>query len=129
MQSSTIPLFLNRKDVAVEAVTGSGKTLAFLIPILEILSKLESPLKINQIGALIISPTRELAQQIHEVLANFLTRIPRDSLSLCHCEKRQFIFLNFQIRLLQDLYIRYNITFKITLCDSRIRTRSKICFY
>ena len=115
MQSSTIPLFLNRKDVAVEAVTGSGKTLAFLIPILEILSKLESPLKINQIGALIISPTRELAQQIHEVLANFLTRIPRDSLSLRHSEKRQFISLNFQIRLLQNLYLQYNITFQIML--------------
>ena len=53
-QSAAIPLFLDRKDVAVEAVTGSGKTLAFLIPILEILSKLESPLKPNQIGAVII---------------------------------------------------------------------------
>ena len=30
-----IPLFLQHKDVATEAVTGSGKTLAFLIPILE----------------------------------------------------------------------------------------------
>jgi len=75
VQSAAIPLFLDRKDVAVEAVTGSGKTLAFLIPILEILSKLESPLKPNQIGAVIISPTRELAQQIHEVLANFLSRM------------------------------------------------------
>jgi len=75
VQSAAIPLFLDRKDVAVEAVTGSGKTLAFLIPILEILSKLENPLKPHQIGAVIISPTRELAQQINEVLVNFLSRM------------------------------------------------------
>ena len=46
----------------------------------------------NHIGALIISPTRELAQQIHEVLANFLTRIPRDSLSLRQCDKNDLIY-------------------------------------
>ena len=39
VQAATIPLFLGRKDVAVEAVTGSGKTLAFLIPLLEIIYK------------------------------------------------------------------------------------------
>ena len=75
-QASSIPLFLQRKDVAAEAVTGSGKTLAFLIPILEILMGLESPLGKHQIGALILSPTRELASQISEVLSEFLGRIP-----------------------------------------------------
>ncbi|KAI0281478.1 DEAD-domain-containing protein [Russula aff. rugulosa BPL654] len=35
VQASTIPLFMQNKDVVVEAVTGSGKTLAFVIPILE----------------------------------------------------------------------------------------------
>lgn len=39
VQSSTIPLFLNYKDVIVQAVTGSGKTLAFLIPVLEMLMR------------------------------------------------------------------------------------------
>ena len=53
-------------------VTGSGKTLAFIIPVLEILSKLSTPLKKHEIGTLIISPTRELASQISEVLAEFL---------------------------------------------------------
>ena len=33
VQAATIPLFLDRKDVAAEAVTGSGKTLAFIIPV------------------------------------------------------------------------------------------------
>lgn len=68
-------MFLSRKDVAAEAVTGSGKTLAFLIPILEILMGLETPLGPHQIGALILSPTRELASQISEVLSTFLGHI------------------------------------------------------
>ena len=57
-------------------MTGSGKTLAFLLPILEILTHLEEPLKYNQIGALILSPTRELASQISQVLSKFLEKIP-----------------------------------------------------
>ena len=77
LQSATIPLFLDRKDVAAEAVTGSGKTLAFLLPVLEILTHLpEGALKPNQIGALILSPTRELASQISQVLSIFLEKIP-----------------------------------------------------
>jgi len=65
VQAATIPLFLARKDVAVQAVTGSGKTLAFLIPVIESLSG--KKLKKKQIGALILSPTRELAAQTHRV--------------------------------------------------------------
>ena len=72
VQAAAIPLFFQRKDVAAEAVTGSGKTLAFLIPVLETLYRLTSPLSKHQIGALIVSPTRELATQISEVLAEFL---------------------------------------------------------
>lgn len=40
MQAASIPLLLNGKDVAAEAVTGSGKTIAFLVPLLEILQVL-----------------------------------------------------------------------------------------
>lgn len=65
VQAATIPLFLSRKDVAVQAVTGSGKTLAFLIPVVEFL--LPKKFLKTQIGALILSPTRELAQQTHRV--------------------------------------------------------------
>ena len=71
VQASTIPLFLKNKDVVVEAVTGSGKTLAFVIPILEMLLRREEPLKKTQIGALVITPTRELATQIAGVLSHF----------------------------------------------------------
>ncbi|CAL1705033.1 unnamed protein product [Somion occarium] len=76
VQASTIPLFLQNKDVVVEAVTGSGKTLAFVIPVLEKLIRRESKLRKNEIGALVISPTRELANQIHSVFNLFLSSQP-----------------------------------------------------
>lgn len=74
VQTAAIPLLLARKDVSAEAVTGSGKTLAFLVPLLEILQRRhrETPWGAKEIGALIISPTRELARQISDVLAQFL---------------------------------------------------------
>lgn len=62
------------KDVAAEAVTGSGKTLAFIIPIIELLLKRHKnePWKKTEVGALVISPTRELATQTSDVLEKFL---------------------------------------------------------
>ena len=65
-KASIIPALLG-KDVLGAAKTGSGKTLAFVIPILECLhlnrwSSVDGP------GALVISPTRELAYQTFEVL-------------------------------------------------------------
>ncbi|KAL9009724.1 MAG: hypothetical protein Q9173_005272 [Seirophora scorigena] len=72
VQASTIPLFMKHKDVVVEAVTGSGKTLAFLIPIVERLLRLDEPIKKHHVGAIIISPTRELAGQIYKVLCSLL---------------------------------------------------------
>lgn len=78
VQAATIPLLLGKKDVAVEAVTGSGKTLAFLIPMLEMLLERgkTDKWKTHEIGALVISPTRELALQTHEVLQQLLEFIP-----------------------------------------------------
>ncbi|XP_029031914.2 probable ATP-dependent RNA helicase DDX55 homolog [Osmia bicornis bicornis] len=76
VQAASIPLLLKGKDVAAEAVTGSGKTIAFLIPLLEILQKRKEKWKPTEIGAVIISPTRELAVQINEVLQKFLNNIP-----------------------------------------------------
>ena len=104
VQAATIPLFMQHKDVVVEAVTGSGKTLAFTIPILEKLIRRERRLGPNQIGALIISPTRsapatpsankispdltpflsqlrELATQIHSVVTQFLSAQPTRAIS------------------------------------------------
>lgn len=74
VQAATIPLLLSYKDVAAEAVTGSGKTLAFVVPLLELLLKRQRDTiwKKSEIGAIIISPTRELATQISDVLQDFL---------------------------------------------------------
>jgi ATP-dependent RNA helicase DDX55/SPB4 len=72
VQSGAIPLFMKNKDVVVEAVTGSGKTLSFVVPILEKLLRREELLKNYEIGSVIITPTRELAQQIHSVFQQFV---------------------------------------------------------
>ncbi|XP_065834592.1 probable ATP-dependent RNA helicase DDX10 isoform X2 [Oscarella lobularis] len=67
IQREAIPLALQGRDVLGAAKTGSGKTLAFLIPVLERLWAGQwTPL--DGVVALIISPTRELAYQIFEVL-------------------------------------------------------------
>lgn len=76
VQASTIPLFIRYKDVVVEAVTGSGKTLAFVIPVLEKIIRRRDRLRAHEIGALIISPTRELAEQIHSVISLFISAQP-----------------------------------------------------
>lgn len=62
IQEQTIPLILQKKDIIGAAQTGTGKTGAFVIPVLQQI--LENPSKHTQ--ALILSPTRELAQQIDE---------------------------------------------------------------
>lgn len=54
-----------------QAVTGSGKTLAFLIPTVKKVLAVED-LKRHHVAAIIVSPTRELAAQIHSVLMSLL---------------------------------------------------------
>ena len=62
VQQKSIPLILEHKDLLVSAETGSGKTAAFLLPTLDHLLTL--PLQKSGTRALILAPTRELAQQI-----------------------------------------------------------------
>ncbi|KAM3876226.1 putative ATP-dependent RNA helicase DDX10 [Diretmus argenteus] len=67
IQKQTIGFALRGKDVLGAAKTGSGKTLAFLIPVLECLYRSQWT-AMDGLGALIISPTRELAYQTFQVL-------------------------------------------------------------
>ncbi|KAH9928023.1 DEAD-domain-containing protein [Epithele typhae] len=67
IQAKSLPISLKGKDVLGAARTGSGKTLAFLVPVLEILYRRKWGPQ-DGLGALIISPTRELAVQIFDVL-------------------------------------------------------------
>ncbi|KAJ7077803.1 ATP-dependent RNA helicase dbp-4 [Mycena crocata] len=67
IQTQSLPISLKGQDVLGAARTGSGKTLSFLVPVLEILYRQKwGPA--DGLGALVISPTRELAIQIFEVL-------------------------------------------------------------
>ncbi|ERL87187.1 probable ATP-dependent RNA helicase DDX10 [Dendroctonus ponderosae] len=67
IQKASVPLALQGKDILGAAQTGSGKTLAFLLPVLERLY-CEQWSRVDGIGALVITPTRELAYQIFEAL-------------------------------------------------------------
>ncbi|KAK2871585.1 ATP-dependent RNA helicase dbp4 [Arthroderma sp. PD_2] len=67
IQSRAISHALQGRDILGAAKTGSGKTLAFLVPILENLYRKQWT-EYDGLGALILSPTRELAIQIFEVL-------------------------------------------------------------
>ncbi|KAE8749924.1 hypothetical protein FOCC_FOCC003393 [Frankliniella occidentalis] len=67
IQRESIGLSLRGQDILGAAKTGSGKTLAFLIPVLEILY-CKQWTRLDGTGALIITPTRELAYQIFETL-------------------------------------------------------------
>jgi ATP-dependent RNA helicase RhlE len=64
VQVQAIPAALAGKDLVATAQTGTGKTLAFVLPLLERLAQL--PKKGDAPRAIILSPTRELAIQIHE---------------------------------------------------------------
>lgn len=74
IQKEAIPVALKGYDVLGAAKTGSGKTLAFLVPILEKLYR-EKWTEFDGLGALVISPTRELAMQIYEVLTKIGTHM------------------------------------------------------
>lgn len=65
IQAKAIPAVIEGKDVMAAAQTGTGKTAGFTLPILERLLAGERA-KPNQVRALILTPTRELAAQVHK---------------------------------------------------------------
>jgi superfamily II DNA/RNA helicase len=67
IQEQVIPLTLNFRDLIACAQTGTGKTAAYLLPVLHHISQN----KIPHTSALIIAPTRELAQQIDQAFQGF----------------------------------------------------------
>lgn len=72
IQSKVIPVILERNDVLASAQTGTGKTAGFTLPILELLSQRQEAKK-RKIRALVLTPTRELAAQIHENVIAYAT--------------------------------------------------------
>merc|ERR1712156_719389 len=71
IQSATIPHLLEGRDLVGATKTGSGKTLSFLVPSVELVSKLKFMPR-NGTGVIIISPTRELSMQTFGVLRELL---------------------------------------------------------
>ena len=75
VQQRAIPACLTQRDVLIKAPTGSGKTLAFSVPLVQALQA-RAPRLTRQDGtvAIIVTPTRELALQIYEVVQLILKR-------------------------------------------------------
>lgn len=69
IQEKCIPEILNYYDIIGVAQTGTGKTAAYLLPILSLLSEGDYPS--DHINCVIMSPTRELAQQIDNAMQGF----------------------------------------------------------
>jgi superfamily II DNA/RNA helicase len=74
VQEQTIPLILQGKDVIACAQTGTGKTAAYVLPLINELSKGQHPEA--YVNAVIMAPTRELAQQIDQQIEGFSYFIP-----------------------------------------------------
>ena len=72
VQDATLPPIIRGVDVLARAKTGSGKTIAFLLPALEKLVR-DRDRDGDTVSVLVLSPTRELATQIHEEATQLLT--------------------------------------------------------
>jgi len=66
IQQQSIPAVLTGRDIMAAAQTGTGKTGAFLIPIMQQLNASATKVRANSVKVLVLTPTRELAAQVHE---------------------------------------------------------------
>lgn len=79
VQAQVIPLILEGKDIIASAQTGTGKTAAFLLPII---NRLLASRQEDQVNALVIVPTRELAIQIAQNLEGLSYFTPISSIAV-----------------------------------------------
>ena len=80
VQEQTIPVILQKRDVIACAQTGTGKTAAFILPLLHNLQS--EPHAENAVNAIIMAPTRELAQQIDQQMEGFSYYLPFSSVAV-----------------------------------------------
>lgn len=78
IQQKSIPVVLEGKDLMAAAQTGTGKTAGFTLPILQILARGDLA-KSNQVRALILTPTRELAAQVNDSVKTYGKYLPLKS--------------------------------------------------
>lgn len=76
IQSQAIPTILAGQDLLGGAQTGTGKTAAFTLPILQRLSAAPKALQPGQVRSLILTPTRELAQQVADNVEAYGRHLP-----------------------------------------------------
>ena len=76
IQTQAIPMALNGKDILGIAQTGTGKTAAFGLPILQIVSKIETRPITRSTRALVLAPTRELVIQIGDAIRTYGREVP-----------------------------------------------------
>ena len=87
VQSAAIPIILDNKDVCVEACTGSGKSLTFILPALQLLinrfNRDKRSFTKHTAAVLIVSPTRELTNQLYKLIKQILSIEPLRSMFSC----------------------------------------------
>jgi ATP-dependent RNA helicase RhlE len=79
VQAKAIPIILEGSDVLAGAQTGTGKTAGFTLPLLERLSEHAQSKGKSPVRALILTPTRELASQVHESVVTYGKYLPYKS--------------------------------------------------
>lgn len=80
VQELTIPVILEGEDIIACAQTGTGKTAAYVLPVINQLSKGLHPE--NSVNAIIMAPTRELAQQIDQQIEGFTYYVPVSAVAI-----------------------------------------------
>ncbi|KAI9710938.1 MAG: pre-mRNA processing RNA-helicase [Bogoriella megaspora] len=75
IQSQAIPTIMSGRDLIGIAKTGSGKTLAFLLPMFRHIKDQPPPSQLDGPIGLILTPTRELAIQIHKDIGKFSNKL------------------------------------------------------
>ncbi|MBI6574121.1 ATP-dependent RNA helicase RhlE [Pseudomonas viridiflava] len=76
VQAQAIPPVLAGRDLMAAAQTGTGKTAGFALPLLQRLTMEGPKVAPNTIRALVLAPTRELAEQVHESLRQYAEHLP-----------------------------------------------------
>ncbi|MCJ1422065.1 ATP-dependent DNA/RNA helicase [Xylographa parallela] len=79
VQSQAIPLALEGKDILARAKTGSGKTAAYVLPVLETILRRKATTAVTKATtAIVLVPTRELAEQVTKAFASFSVFCAKD---------------------------------------------------
>ena len=76
VQAQAIPAVLAGRDLMAAAQTGTGKTAGFAVPLLQLLAMEGPKVTSNSVRALILVPTRELAEQVHESVRQYAEHLP-----------------------------------------------------